>query len=354
MTYPMLRDGSSDSWEAFGVVGYPETFVIDRRGRIAAVTHGPVDESGLRRQVLPLLQENLVRAGSPPWRSAALVVAAAAAAAECTKTSVSDLEDEVMCPVCGTSLGLAREAPQASRERAYIARLVRSCRSKDEIKAALVDEFGESVLALPARTASTYPQYVAPLLALLLAGIAIVVALARWRRAERVALRAYWIRPTSCDSTRNSGGKSVETDEGPHPTLRNDQQRAARRCDQVPGHAAAEGAAQRTAACADHEQVEAAGVLCQLCGGIADQADRAHRGEAWRPSSVSQTRSSPLVAGASVSSPGCTAPGRRRTRSRAAPPHLLPRIGQVARDLDSPPSAGRPPSYPMPMCSSRG
>jgi hypothetical protein len=53
----MLRDGSSDSSDAFGVIGYPETFVIDRHGRIAAVTHGPVDESGLRRQVLPLLQE---------------------------------------------------------------------------------------------------------------------------------------------------------------------------------------------------------------------------------------------------------------------------------------------------------
>ena len=56
LTYPMLRDGSSDSGEAFGVVGYPETFVIDRRGRIAAVTRGPVDESDLRRQVLPLLE----------------------------------------------------------------------------------------------------------------------------------------------------------------------------------------------------------------------------------------------------------------------------------------------------------
>ena len=57
LTYPMLRDGSSDSSEAFGVVGYPETVVIDRRGRIAGVTHGPVDESDLRRQVLLLLQE---------------------------------------------------------------------------------------------------------------------------------------------------------------------------------------------------------------------------------------------------------------------------------------------------------
>lgn len=113
----------------------------------------------------------------------ALVATAAAAAAGCAKTSVADLEDEVMCPVCGTSLGLAREAPQARRERAYIARLVRSCRSKDEIKAALVDEFGDSVLALPRKDGFNLSAYVAPLLAMLLAGAAVVVALARWRRA---------------------------------------------------------------------------------------------------------------------------------------------------------------------------
>jgi hypothetical protein len=62
-------------------------------------------------------------------------------------------------------------------------------------------------------------------------------------------------------------------------TARHDEQRAARRGDQAAGHAAGERAAQEPpAACADHEQVEAAGVLCQLCGGLADQADRAHRG----------------------------------------------------------------------------
>ena len=57
LAYPMLRDGSGDSVKAFGVVGYPETFVIDGRGRIVAVTRGPVDEADLRRQVLPLLGE---------------------------------------------------------------------------------------------------------------------------------------------------------------------------------------------------------------------------------------------------------------------------------------------------------
>ena len=33
------------------MLGYPETFVIDRRGRIAAVRRGPVDEEFMREQV---------------------------------------------------------------------------------------------------------------------------------------------------------------------------------------------------------------------------------------------------------------------------------------------------------------
>jgi cytochrome c-type biogenesis protein CcmH len=117
---------------------------------------------------------------------AALAVAGAAGAADCTKTSVSDLEDEVMCPVCGTSLGLAREAPQARRERAYIARLVKSCRSKDDIKAALVAQFGDSVLALPSKDGFNLSAYVAPLLGMLLAGAVIAFALVRWRRAGTI------------------------------------------------------------------------------------------------------------------------------------------------------------------------
>ena len=78
-----------------------------------------------------------------------LTLALAPAAAACPKTSLGDLEDEVMCPVCGTSLGLATEAPQAQRQRAYIERLIADCKSKEEVKAALVAQFGDEVLALP-------------------------------------------------------------------------------------------------------------------------------------------------------------------------------------------------------------
>jgi cytochrome c biogenesis protein CcmG/thiol:disulfide interchange protein DsbE len=57
LTYPMLRDRGGETIESFGVVAYPETFVIDRQGRIAATERGPVDDAFLRRTVLPLLEE---------------------------------------------------------------------------------------------------------------------------------------------------------------------------------------------------------------------------------------------------------------------------------------------------------
>jgi cytochrome c biogenesis protein CcmG/thiol:disulfide interchange protein DsbE len=57
LTYPMLRDGGGELRSAFGIAGFPETFVIDPKGRIAAVERGPVDEQFMRRHVAPLLRE---------------------------------------------------------------------------------------------------------------------------------------------------------------------------------------------------------------------------------------------------------------------------------------------------------
>jgi hypothetical protein len=51
----MLKDSDGHGIETFGVVQYPETFVLDRRGRITAVRRGPVDELFMRAEVEPLL-----------------------------------------------------------------------------------------------------------------------------------------------------------------------------------------------------------------------------------------------------------------------------------------------------------
>ena len=118
-----------------------------------------------------------------------LLVPAAAAAQDCPRTSLGDIEDEVMCPVCGTPLGLASEAPQAEQERAYIQRLVDDCKSKDEVKRALVAEFGETVLALPGDQGDDdlgdVLVYVVPAVGIALAAAGIAFAVVRWRRPRR-------------------------------------------------------------------------------------------------------------------------------------------------------------------------
>jgi cytochrome c biogenesis protein CcmG, thiol:disulfide interchange protein DsbE len=58
LTYPMLRDPDGASLKPLGVVVYPETFVVDRRGRIAAVRRGVVDEEFMREKVAPLLERS--------------------------------------------------------------------------------------------------------------------------------------------------------------------------------------------------------------------------------------------------------------------------------------------------------
>lgn len=55
LTYPILRDGSGASQTAYGILAYPESFVIGRDGRIAAARRGVVDDAFMRKSVLPLL-----------------------------------------------------------------------------------------------------------------------------------------------------------------------------------------------------------------------------------------------------------------------------------------------------------
>jgi cytochrome c-type biogenesis protein CcmH/NrfF len=112
----------------------------------------------------------------------ALLVLAPAAGAAAPQTSLSEVEGEVMCPVCGTLLELA-ESPQALRQKEFIKRLVVAGESKEQIKAALVAEYGEEVLALPEGDGFTLSAYVVPIIAFVLAAIALGFGVWKWRRA---------------------------------------------------------------------------------------------------------------------------------------------------------------------------
>jgi cytochrome c-type biogenesis protein CcmH len=113
---------------------------------------------------------------------AALLLPTAASAASALRTELNEIESEVMCPVCGTLLELA-ESPQATREKAFVEKLVKQGQSKDEIKEALVGQYGDAVLAEPKGSGFSLSAYVVPIVAFGLAVILLALAIWRWRRA---------------------------------------------------------------------------------------------------------------------------------------------------------------------------
>jgi cytochrome c biogenesis protein CcmG/thiol:disulfide interchange protein DsbE len=56
LTYPQLNDRDGTSIKKLGTAQYPESFVIDRQGRITALQRGPIDDAWMREHVQPLLE----------------------------------------------------------------------------------------------------------------------------------------------------------------------------------------------------------------------------------------------------------------------------------------------------------
>lgn len=57
ITYPVVRDVSGNFVRSFGTTGVPETFIIDRSGRIAALRRYQLAGDWLQRTVAPILAE---------------------------------------------------------------------------------------------------------------------------------------------------------------------------------------------------------------------------------------------------------------------------------------------------------
>jgi cytochrome c biogenesis protein CcmG/thiol:disulfide interchange protein DsbE len=56
LRYPQLRSVGDERSAAFGSTGVPENFLVDPRGRLALIRRGPVDESFLDEEVLPIVE----------------------------------------------------------------------------------------------------------------------------------------------------------------------------------------------------------------------------------------------------------------------------------------------------------
>ena len=187
VSYPQLHDGGGDfSQDELKTTGRSRVLPGRAEGKLVLHSLGPVTERYLDANVAPYIPG---RRSSEAVRSAPLCARPGAASlvargAAQPKTSLPDVEDEVMCPICGTALNLSG-APQADRERAFIRRQIAAGRTKDQIKDALVAQYGEEVLAEPPKSGFDLTAWLVPGVAIVVAAIAIALGLRRWRRAGR-------------------------------------------------------------------------------------------------------------------------------------------------------------------------
>ena len=132
---------------------------------------------------------------------ATVALAVTSSAALAARASLVDVEDEVMCTTCNVALNVA-ESPQADRERAFIRGLIDQGRTKKQIKAALVAEYGDDVLALPKSSGVGLTAYVVPFaLVIVLAG-GLALLLPSWRRRSPQGIGDTTAEPLSDDEAR--------------------------------------------------------------------------------------------------------------------------------------------------------
>jgi cytochrome c-type biogenesis protein CcmH len=96
--------------------------------------------------------------------------------------SPADLESELVCPVCGTTLDQS-DAPIALKMKRYIRQRLAAGASEKQIKAELVDQFGPGVLAEPPKSGFDLLAWLVPV-AVLVAG-AVGVGLVAWGWSRR-------------------------------------------------------------------------------------------------------------------------------------------------------------------------
>lgn len=126
----------------------------------------------------------------------ALTLAAPASASERHPTLV-ELEGEVMCPTCHTTLDQS-DAPAARRIEAFIRQRIAVGDTKSEIEAKLVAQFGPAILAAPPHKGFGLLAWWLPIAGL--AAAALLVAGAAWR----------WARAREPDDEPEPGGSALD------------------------------------------------------------------------------------------------------------------------------------------------
>jgi cytochrome c-type biogenesis protein CcmH len=121
-----------------------------------------------------------VRAALAVAVALALAWAAPALASE-RHPSLAELEGEVMCPTCHTTLDESNSAI-AQQIKAFIRVRIAQGQTKSQIKSELVDNFGPSILAAPPKRGWDLLAWALPLGGLGLGAIVLGILAWRWTR----------------------------------------------------------------------------------------------------------------------------------------------------------------------------
>lgn len=152
--------------------------------RASSIARGSTSRGLLTLLVIAVLLLAFAPPASAQERNASPVISGGAQDGSAT---LPDIEDEVMCPICGTALNLA-ESPQAERERVFIRELINQGLTKDQIKQRLVDEYGSEVLALPSTEGFDLAAWIVPGAAIVGGAIFLGFGVRRWRREGAAAV----------------------------------------------------------------------------------------------------------------------------------------------------------------------
>jgi cytochrome c-type biogenesis protein CcmH len=105
----------------------------------------------------------------------------AVASAQAAPPNAADLEAELVCPVCETTLDQSN-APVAERMKTFIRVRIAAGDSEQEIKDALVAQFGSEVLAEPPGGGFGLLAWLLPIAGLVGGAIAVAMLVLAWSR----------------------------------------------------------------------------------------------------------------------------------------------------------------------------
>jgi cytochrome c-type biogenesis protein CcmH len=112
----------------------------------------------------------------------ALLIVPAARASEQHPT-LAELEGEVMCPVCGTTLDQSN-SPAAEQIKRLIRQRIAAGDTRSRIKSRLVAEYGQAILAAPERKGFGLLAWWLPIVGILAGALLVGAGAWRWSHAR--------------------------------------------------------------------------------------------------------------------------------------------------------------------------